>query len=129
MLLSPMMSIPSRSLAGALLVVAGLYQLTPLKQACLRRCRSPLEFVMTEWRDGRTGALAMGARHGLYCLGCCWVLMLLLFVGGIMNLAWIGGLALFVLMEKVAPAGHWIGRAGGVLLIVLGLATLTSDHW
>ena len=125
-LLSPMMSTTSRALAGAVLIGAGVYQWTPLKQACLRRCRSPLDFLMTEWREGRWGAFVMGLRHGGYCLGCCWVLMLLLFVGGIMNLAWIAGIAAFVLVEKLAPAGHWIGRGAGVALILWGVATLVS---
>jgi predicted metal-binding membrane protein len=123
-LLSPMMSTTSASLAGVVLIAAGSYQWTPLKQACLRRCRSPLEFLMTEWRVGARGALVMGLRHGAFCLGCCWMLMLLLFVGGIMNVAWLAGIALFVLVEKVAPAGHWMGRAAGVALVVWGAATL-----
>ena len=125
-LLSPMMHTTNAALAGAVLIVAGLYQWTPLKQSCLRRCRSPLEFVMTHWRDGPRGAFVMGVRHGAYCLGCCWMLMLLLFVGGVMNLAWIAGLALFVLVEKLAPAGHWLGRAAGAVLIVWGGATLLA---
>jgi predicted metal-binding membrane protein len=99
-------------------------QWTPLKQACLRRCRSPLEFLTTEWREGPRGVFVMGLRHGGYCLGCCWMLMLLLFVGGIMNMVWIAGIALFVLIEKLAPAGHWIGKAAGGLLVLWGLATL-----
>lgn len=123
-LLSSMMEMTSIALAGALLIAAGLYQWTPLKQACLRRCRSPLDFIMTEWREGSAGAFVMGLRHGVYCLGCCWLLMLLLFVGGVMNLLWIGGLAAFVLIEKLAPAGHWIGRAAGIALILWGTATL-----
>ena len=125
-LLSPMMSMTSRSVAGSVLIAAGVYQWTPLKQACLRRCRSPLEFLMTEWREGRKGALIMGLRHGAYCLGCCWMLMLLLFVGGIMNIVWIAGIAMFVLIEKVAPAGHWIGRVAGAAFVVWGTAILVS---
>ena len=125
-LLSPMMEMTSIGLSGALLIAAGLYQWTPLKQACLRRCRSPLEFVLTQWREGMRGAFTMGLKHGAYCLGCCWLLMLLLFVGGVMNFAWIAGLALFVLVEKWAPAGHWIGRAAGAGLIVWGGATLVA---
>src|SRR5690606_33067815 len=96
---------------------------------CLRRCRSPLDFVMTQWRGGNRGALSMGLRHGAFCLGCCWMLMLLLFVGGVMNFAWIAGIALFVLVEKLVPAGHWIGKAARVILIAwIGfvLASLTS---
>jgi predicted metal-binding membrane protein len=123
-LLSPMMNMTSRTLAGAVLIGAGVYQWTPLKQACLRRCRSPLEFLMTEWREGLAGTLRMGLRHGAYCLGCCWILMLLLFVGGIMNIAWIAGIAVFVLVEKLAPAGHWIGRAAGLALIAWGATSL-----
>jgi predicted metal-binding membrane protein len=125
-LLSPMLKTTSRALAGAVLIGAGVYQWTPLKQACLRRCRSPLEFLMTEWREGRMGAFIMGLRHGAFCLGCCWVLMLLLFVGGIMNVGWIAGLALFVLIEKLAPAGHWIGRGAGVVLALWGVAILAT---
>ena len=122
-LLSPMMETTSIALAGGVMIAAGLYQWMPFKQACLRRCRSPLDFVLENWRDGNAGALSMGFKHGLYCLGCCWMLMLLLFVGGVMNLAWIAGIALFVLVEKLAPAGHWIGRGTGVLLILWGAAT------
>jgi len=125
-LLSPMMEMTSIGLSGVLLIAAGLYQWTPLKQACLRRCRSPLEFVMTQWREGVRGAFVMGLKHGAYCLGCCWLLMMLLYVGGVMNLGWIAGLALFVLVEKLAPAGHWLGRAAGAGLIVWGGATLAT---
>ena len=125
-LISPMMQVTSVALAGAVLVLAGVYQWTPLKQACLRHCRSPLEFLSTQWRPGNRGAFAMGLRHGAYCLGCCWVLMLLLFVGGVMNLAWIAGLALFVLIEKLAPAGHWAGKLAGLALVGWGAATLAS---
>jgi predicted metal-binding membrane protein len=124
--LSPMMSVTSRSVAGGVLIAAGVYQWTPLKQACLRHCRSPLDFLMTEWREGRVGALNMGLRHGAYCLGCCWMLMLLLFVGGIMSIAWIAAVAAFILIEKVSPAGHWIGRVTGVLLVIWGAAILVS---
>jgi predicted metal-binding membrane protein len=125
-LISPMMETTSIALAGAVLIATGLYQWTPLKQACLRHCRSPLEFITEHWRAGVGGAFLMGFRHGVYCVGCCWLLMLLLFVGGVMNLAWIGGLALFVLIEKLAPAGHWIGRGAGVMLVAWGTATLLS---
>jgi len=123
-LLSPMMETTSIAFAGTVLLAAGVYQWTPLKQACLQQCRSPLEFVMTQWREGKRGAFVMGLQHGGYCLGCCWVLMLLLFVGGVMNLTWIAGLAVFVLVEKLAPAGHWIGRVAGAGLIAWGIATL-----
>jgi predicted metal-binding membrane protein len=103
-----------------LLIAAGLYQLTPLKYACLQHCRSPAHFLSTNWRDGSGGALFMGLKHGAFCVGCCWFLMLLLFVGGIMNLAWIALLALFVLLEKTVPAGHWLSRAAGVALLLTG---------
>jgi predicted metal-binding membrane protein len=122
--LSPILEAQSPALAGALLIAAGLYQLTPLKHACLRHCRSPLDFVMTHWREGRAGALAMGLRHGAYCLGCCWMLMLLLFVGGVMNLVWIAVLAAFVLVEKLFPGGHWVARLAGFVLLAWGGAAL-----
>jgi predicted metal-binding membrane protein len=125
-LLSPAMRTTSTALAGALLVAAGLYQWTPLKQACLRQCRSPLDFVLGHWRNGAGGAFAMGIDHGLYCLGCCWMLMLLLFVGGVMSFAWIIGIALFVMVEKLAPAGHWAGKAAGLALAGWGLYTLAA---
>ena len=107
-------------LAGVLLVAAGVFQWTPLKRACLAHCRSPLHFLSTGWREGASGALAMGMRHGLYCVGCCWLVMGLLFVAGVMNLAWVAVLAAFVLVEKVAPAGDAVGRAAGVLLVGWG---------
>jgi len=125
-LLSPMMQTTSIFLAGAILVAAGVYQWTPLKRACLQHCRSPLAFVMAHWRDGASGAFAMGARHGAACLGCCWLLMLLLFIGGVMNLGWIAGIAALVAVEKLAPASHWVSRAAGVLLVAWGLATWLS---
>ena len=109
---------------GTLLLAAGLYQLTPLKHACLRHCRSPLAFLASRWRPGARGALRMGIDHGAYCVGCCWFLMGLLFFGGVMNLYWIVGLALFVLLEKLVPAGHWLGYATGVVLIGWGVGTL-----
>ena len=125
-LLSPMLHTTHAALAGALLIAAGVYQWTPLKHACLRHCRSPLDFVLTHWREGTRGAFEMGLRHGIYCVGCCWVLMLLLFVVGVMNLAWIAGLAIFVLVEKLAPAGHWLGRGAGVGLMIWGTAILVT---
>ena len=120
-LLSETMALASMVAAAAVLIAAGIYQWTPLKQACLRHCRSPLEFLLFHWRDGPAGAFASGVRHGAFCLGCCWMLMALLFVGGIMNLAWIGGIALLVLAEKVLPWGGWTGRATGVVMIAWGL--------
>ncbi len=123
-LLTPMMAGASVPLGAGLLIAAGVYQLTPLKHACLRHCQAPIQFLGARWRPGVGGALAMGLEHGLVCLGCCWVLMGLLFYGGVMNPLWIGGLALYVLAEKLAPAGHWIGRFGGGALILWGAALL-----
>src|SRR6266404_217850 len=111
-------------LAGTVFLLAGVYQLTPLKQACLRRCRAPLEFLSHYWQGGALGAFRMGLRHGLFCLGCCWAMMALLFVGGLMNVLWIAALALCVLAEKVVPAGGLLGQAGGVALILWGGVTL-----
>jgi len=123
-LLSPMMESTSLALGGFLLVAAGIYQLTPLKDACLRHCRSPVYFVMNRWRPGPLGAFRMGCEHGVFCLGCCWILMGLLFYGGVMNLAWIGGLTAYVLIEKLAPMGDRIGRFTGTVLIIWGVAIL-----
>ena len=123
-LLSPAMATTSPLIGGALLVAAGVYQLTPLKEACLAHCRSPLGFLMTEWREGPAGALRMGLRHGAFCLGCCWVLMGLLFVTGVMNLLWVAAIATFVLLEKVAPGGRLIGRAASWAMIAAGLVVL-----
>jgi predicted metal-binding membrane protein len=119
-LLSPGMAAMSALLGGLLLLAAGLYQFMPVKHSCLRHCRSPLQFVTRHWRPGAAGAWRMGLAHDAYCVGCCWFLMLLLFVGGIMNLYWIAGLALFVLFEKLVPAGHWLSYAIGVALSAWG---------
>jgi predicted metal-binding membrane protein len=127
-LLSPMdMTTTSARLGGLLFLAAGLYQLTPLKQACLSVCRSPFDFVVNHWRDGATGALRMGLSHGLYCLGCCWILMALLFAGGVMNLLWVAVLAAVVLIEKLFPLGVWMARIGGVLLAGYGIRLLTVN--
>jgi predicted metal-binding membrane protein len=123
-LLSPMMVATSPMLGAGLLVLAGVYQLTPAKHACLSHCRSPVHFVAHHWRQGNLGALRMGASHGLYCLGCCWALMLLLFVGGVMNLLWIAAIAFFVLLEKVLPLGRVPTWVAGVAMIGAGLALL-----
>ena len=119
--LSSMMATTNAVLGASLLIAAGIWQLTPLKHACLRHCRSPFNFFLHKWRNGPSGAFKMGLEYGVFCLGCCWVLMTLLFYGGIMNLWWIAGLALYVLVEKVAPAGHWIDHGTGGLLIAWGL--------
>ena len=117
---SMMMWSTSHSLSASFLVAAGIYQLSPLKNTCLSHCRSPADFISRNWRADRSGALSMGWRHGLYCVGCCWFLMALLFVGGIMNLVWIAGLAIFVLLEKLSPYGRWVARASGMLMITAG---------
>ncbi len=122
--LTTMMQTATPALAGGLLIAAGLYQLTPLKQACLKACRSPADFLTRHWRPGLAGGLWLGAANGIYCLGCCWALMLLLFVGGVMNLVWIAGLTIFVLLEKIATRGAAAGRISGAVLAVLGLALL-----
>lgn len=123
-LVSTLLQINSHALAGVLLCAAGLWQFTPVKQACLRHCRSPVRFLTERRRKGNGGAIVMGAEHGAYCLGCCWFLMALLFVGGIMNLYWIAGLAVYVLAEKLLPAGAWIGRAAGAGLVIWGVIVL-----
>jgi predicted metal-binding membrane protein len=125
---SPMTMRATPTLAGLLLVGAGLYQWTPLKGACLRHCRSPLHFFSTEWREGSRGAWIMGLRHGSWCVGCCSALMLLLFVAGVMNLAWVALIAAFVLVERVAPAGVLVGRAAGVLLVLWGGWVLVAHY-
>jgi predicted metal-binding membrane protein len=124
-LLSPqMMSSSSTVFAACLLLFAGAYQLSPIKQACLRHCRGPIQFLSRYWRPGTAGALTMGLRHGAFCMGCCWGLMALLFFGGIMNLYWITGLALIVLIEKVMPLGPRVGQSSGALLLIWGAAFL-----
>lgn len=107
--------------AGLLLCGAALFQLTSLKEACLRHCQSPLGFLLTHWREGAAGAAHMGLQHGLYCVGCCWALMLLMFVGGTMSLAWMAGIMLYVLAEKLAGRFAWLSRATGVALGAAGL--------
>jgi predicted metal-binding membrane protein len=107
-------------LSGSFLTAAGVYQLSPLKSVCLKHCRSPADFISRHWRKDRSGAALMGLKHGLYCVGCCWFLMVLLFVGGIMNLVWIAGLAIFVLLEKIAPFGYAFGRVSGLFMITAG---------
>lgn len=119
-LLSPMMASRSTWLGATLLIAAGAYQLTPLKSACLQNCRAPAHFLSRYWRNGRLGALRMGLRLGVYCLGCCWVLMALLFVGGVMNLLWIAAIAAFVLAEKTIPFGAVGGRLAGIAMILAG---------
>lgn len=125
-LLTPAMAAASAGLGAFALVAAGLYQLTPLKQTCLRKCRTPLQFFVTRWRGGRVGAFRMGLEHGAYCVGCCWVLMLLLFVAGVMNLAWVALIAAFVFAEKLLPAGRLVSRSAGAVLILSGIWMLAG---
>jgi predicted metal-binding membrane protein len=122
LILTPMMEVSSRQAGAVVLALAGIYQWTPLKRACLARCQSPMAFVTRRWRSGRWGAFCMGAEQGVHCVGCCWALMLLLFAGGVMNLAVIAALTAFVAFEKLAPVGAWAARVSGVLLLVLAVS-------
>jgi predicted metal-binding membrane protein len=112
----------SRWLSASVLIGAGLYQLSPLQNACLSHCRSPAAFLSRHWQAGTWGALRLGVLHGAYCVGCCWMLMALLFVGGVMNLAWVAGLTLLVIAQKLLPGGQWVGRICGLALLVWGVA-------
>lgn len=123
-LLSPAMAVLSPRIGGAVLIAAGIYQITPWKSACLAHCRSPLSFLMTHWREGEWRAFGIGVHHGAYCLGCCWALMIVLFVVGVMNLVWVAALAAFVLLEKAGPHGTAIARLSGAALIVYGIVTI-----
>ncbi|HKQ28499.1 MAG TPA: DUF2182 domain-containing protein [Burkholderiales bacterium] len=120
-MMSAMISSASSWLNAVLLVTAGAYQLTPLKEVCLGKCRNPMLFFMTHWRAGTAGAFRMGVIHGAYCLACCWMLMLLLFVVGVMNLAWVALIAAFVFLEKLLPGGRLTSRLAGFALIMIGL--------
>jgi predicted metal-binding membrane protein len=117
MILTPMMEVSGAAAGAVLLAIAGIYQWTPLKQACLATCQAPMAFVMRRWRSGNLGAFRMGAEHGMHCVGCCWALMLLLFAGGVMNLGVIAALTIFVAFEKLAPLGRWGARVSGAALI------------
>lgn len=123
-LLSPMMVSNSPILGGTLLIAAGLFQWTPFKNACLAHCRSPLSFLLTDWREGKWGALFMGLKHGAHCTGCCWFLMALLFVAGVMNIWWIALISVFVLLEKIMPPQFLLGKVAGVLLAGWGVWVL-----
>jgi predicted metal-binding membrane protein len=116
-LVSPMMESTSKALGAGLLFVAGLFQFSRLKYACLAHCRSPLGFLATEWRSGSWGAFTMGLKHGAYCLGCCWALMGLLFAFGVMNLFWVAAIGAFVLLEKITPANQLVSRLSGLLFV------------
>jgi predicted metal-binding membrane protein len=121
LLISPMMETTSRAAGATLLLIAGVYQFTPMKHACLRTCQSPFGFLMSHWRNGSSGAFRMGLEHGAYCVGCCWALMLLLFAGGVMNLVVIAALTAFVAFEKLTPFGVQGARVSGVLLMMAGV--------
>lgn len=125
-LLSPMMVSTSPGLGAALLIGAGVYQLTPAKRACLEHCRAPAYFISQHWHPGLSGAFRMGVVHGVFCLGCCWILMGLLFFGGVMSLLWIAGITAFVLLEKLLPPGFWAERFAGGALIVVGAVLLVE---
>jgi predicted metal-binding membrane protein len=122
-LVSSMVASANAVFAAIVLIAAGIYQFTPLKQACLRRCRSPLEFITQHWKRG---PFRIGLWHGSYCVGCCWMLMLLLFVGGMMNLLWVALIAMFILAEKLAPRGEWVGYIAGAAMIAWGAWTLLA---
>jgi predicted metal-binding membrane protein len=120
----PMIVSQSPMLTGLLLVIAGIYQFSPLKRVCLVQCRTPFAFLVGEWKPGLAGAFRMGLRHGLFCAGCCWAVMGLLFVGGVMNLAWIAALSIVVAIEKLAPRGEQLAKVLGVALVAAGLGRL-----
>ena len=129
-LLNPMMDSRSYLLSGGILAAAGIYQFTPLKDVCLHQCRTPLGFIMTAWKNGYTGALQMGFHHGIFCVGCCWALMLILFAVGVMNMLWVILITIFVLLEKILPFSPKIMRAiTGVGLVVWGGYWLTLYPW
>ena len=125
-LASSMMVATSKWLSGVILIAAGSYQWSPLKDKCLAQCHSPFQFIAGHWQGGRFGALRMGMTHGLYCVGCCWAIMLLLFVGGVMNLLWVAIIAGFILLEKLMPRGRLVGRMTGLCLIVCGVISLIA---
>ncbi len=125
-LLSPMMQSSNALLGGTILLAAALFQLTPVKYACLTSCQSPFSFIMSHWREGTGGALRMGLRHGAYCVGCCWALMALLFVTGVMSLAWVGVIAVFVLLEKMAPRVRWVAFVSVPILLTLSGLTFAG---
>jgi predicted metal-binding membrane protein len=123
-LLTPEMKITSKILGGSILIAAGIFQFTPLKQACLNYCRTPVDFIHRNWKEGKTGAVRMGIENGIYCVGCCWVLMVLLFVSGIMNLLWVALIALIVLIEKISTRIRWVSPVVGAALIIYGMIIL-----
>ena len=126
--LSHMLRIQGALVGGGILVAAGAFQLTPLKATCLHKCRTPMGFLLTEWRVGRAGAFQMGLKHGQYCIGCCWALMMVLFVGGVMSLTTIAVLSGIVAIEKLAPRGETVSKLGGILLIAWGLWLISATN-
>ena len=126
MLNGPSMALRGGWAGGLVLLVVGLYQLSPLKAACVRECRSPAQFISRHWRSGWSGAVRLGVLHGAYCVGCCWLLMALLFVGGVMNLLWVAGLTLLVAAEKLLPRGTLIAHVAGVAMIGWGVGRLLA---
>jgi predicted metal-binding membrane protein len=123
-MLSPQMASASPWLAGGILIAAGRFQSSKLKEACLKECRSPVTYLLLEWREGTTGALRMGAKHGVHCAGCCWALMALLFVAGVMNVVWMALITAFMLIEKVMPEGDLLGRLGGIGMTIWGICLI-----
>ena len=123
-LLNPDMITTNKILGGVILIGAGIFQFTNLKQRCLHYCRTPIDFIHRNWKEGKTGALRMGIENGIYCLGCCWILMIILFVSGIMNLLWIALIALFVLIEKTLSQMKWVSFLAGMVLIIYGIMFL-----
>jgi predicted metal-binding membrane protein len=123
-MLNPEMKTTNKILGSVILIVTGIFQFTPLKQTCLTYCRTPLNFILNHWKDGKQGALKMGIANGIYCVGCCWMLMALLFVAGIMNLLWIAIIAVFVMVEKLYAHVKWLPYAAGAVLIVYGIFLL-----
>jgi len=123
-MLTPAMTAAHTGLSAGILIAAGVYQWLPLKNVCLAWCRQPLQFFLTRWRSGAAGTFRMGAEHGMYCVGCCWALMLLLFVAGVMNLLWVALIAAFVLLEKLLPAGVLTARLAGAALVLAGVGLL-----
>ena len=126
---SGMLSVSNRPIGGVILLVAALYQFTPLKQACLTQCRNPVRFITGAHGAGRVRPFRLGARHGVYCVGCCAALMLLLFFGGIMNLFWIGGLGIYVLLEKLLPRRRWFSYAAGIGMFAIGIGLVAPVAW
>lgn len=126
-LLSARMASTSSVFSACLLMAVGVYQWTPMKDACLHHCRTPFAFLLGQWREGRSGAAFMGAEHGLICVGCCWMLMLLPFTAGVMDLRWMAGITVLLLLEKAAPGGEWVSRIAGVALTTTGMGLLWWD--